>query len=68
MPKKLLPILALFVLLASASVGCSGESSTTSTLTILSITEGDVFVMKAGTDDWIEATVEMSLEVGDTIK
>jgi VCBS repeat-containing protein len=68
MPKKLLPILALFVLLASASVGCSGESSTTSTLTILSITEGDVFVMKAGTDDWIKATVEMSLEVGDTIK
>jgi uncharacterized protein YfaP (DUF2135 family) len=42
--------------------------STPSTLTILSITEGNVFVMKAGTDDWIEAEVEMSLEVGDSIK
>jgi VCBS repeat-containing protein len=68
MRKKLLPLLALFVLLASALVGCSGESSNTSTLTILSITEGDVFVMKGGADDWIEAAVEMSLEVGDTIK
>jgi uncharacterized repeat protein (TIGR01451 family) len=35
---------------------------------IFSITEGDVFVMKTGTDSWIEAQVEMSLEVGDTIK
>ncbi|MFO7866811.1 MAG: FecR domain-containing protein, partial [Candidatus Aminicenantes bacterium] len=26
------------------------------------------FVMKAGTDTWVEAQVEMSLEVGDTIK
>ena len=68
MCKKLLPILVLFILVASALVGCGQASSTPSTLTILSITEGDVFVMKAGTDDWIEAQVEMSLEVGDTIK
>ncbi|TEU12970.1 MAG: hypothetical protein E3J21_19800, partial [Anaerolineales bacterium] len=27
-----------------------------------------MFVMKAGTDDWIEAEVEMELEAGDTIK
>jgi len=68
MHKKLLPILVLFVLLASTLVGCSGASSTPSTLTILSITEGTVLVMKAGADDWTEATVEMSLAVGDTIK
>jgi len=68
MHKKLLTILVLFVLLASTLVGCSGVSANPSTLTILSITEGDVFVMKAGTDAWTEATVEMSLEVGDTIK
>jgi len=42
--------------------------STPSTLTMLSLTEGNVFVMKAGTDDWIEAEVGMSLEVGDAIK
>ena len=68
MRKKLLSILALTILVTSTLVGCSGASSTTSTLTILSITEGQVFVMKAGTDDWTKATVDMSLEVGDTIK
>ena len=68
MHKKLLSILALTILVTSTLVGCSGASSTTSTLTILSITEGQVFVMKAGTDDWTKATVDMSLEVGDTIK
>jgi VCBS repeat-containing protein len=68
MRKKLLSILALTILVTSTLVSCSGASSTDSSLTILSITEGDVFVMKAGTDDWTEAMVEMSLEVGDTIK
>ena len=67
MRKKLLLILALTILVALTLVGCGGGSPCPSTLTILSITEGDVFVM-AGTDDWIEAEVEMSLEVGDTIK
>lgn len=43
-------------------------STPSTTLTIFSITEGDVSVMKAGMDTWIEAQVEMSLEVGDTIK
>jgi uncharacterized repeat protein (TIGR01451 family) len=42
--------------------------TTHSTLTILSMTEGNILVMKAGTDSWIEAQVGMSLEVGDTIK
>jgi len=68
MCRKLLPTLVLFILVASTSVGCGQASSTPSTLTILSITEGTVFVMKAGTDDWIEAEVEMSLEDGDIIK
>jgi hypothetical protein len=65
MRKRLLSILVLFVMVASALVGCDPSPST---LTILSITEGDVLVMKAGADDWIEAEVEMSLGVGDTVK
>ena len=68
MRRKLLSIIALAVLVTATSVGCSDAPSTASTLTVFSITEGDVFVMKAGTDDWTEATVEMTLEVGDTIK
>jgi VCBS repeat-containing protein len=68
MHKKLLSIVALIILAASTLVGCSEAPSGSSTLTILSITEGDVFVMKAGADDWTEATIEMTLEVGDTIK
>jgi peptide/nickel transport system substrate-binding protein len=63
MCKKLLLILVLSVLVASTSVGCAP-----STLTILSITEGDVFVMKAGTGNWIEAQVGMSLEPGDSVR
>jgi len=71
MRKKLLSMLILAILVASTLVGCSQASSTTSipsTLTILSITKGNVFVMKGGTDSWIEAQVGMSLEAGDTIK
>ncbi|HUW46386.1 MAG TPA: Ig-like domain-containing protein [Dehalococcoidia bacterium] len=68
MRKKLLLILALTILVASTVVGCDGGSPCPSTLTILSITEGEVSVMKAGTSDWTEAEVEMELEVGDTIK
>jgi VCBS repeat-containing protein len=68
MRKRLLSILALTILVASALVGCSEAPSDSSTLTILSITEGDVFVMKAGTEDWRDATVEMTLGIGDTVK
>jgi hypothetical protein len=64
MRKKLLSILVLSILLASALVGCGSSS----TLTILSIAEGNVSVMKAGTGDWVEAEVGMSLEPGDSIK
>ena len=66
--QKLLSILVLSILVASTLAGCSQGSPCPSTPTILSITEGDVSVMKAGTDDWIEAELGMFLEVGDTIK
>jgi hypothetical protein len=68
MHNKLLLILALTIIAASTLVGCGGGSPCPSTLTILSITEGEVFVMKEGTSDWTEAEVEMKLEVGDIIK
>ena len=71
MCKKWLSILILSILVASTLGGCTPASSTPSTfstLTILSITKGNVFVMKAGTDSWIEAEVGMSLEAGDAIK
>jgi hypothetical protein len=67
--KRLLSVLALIILVASTVVGCGGGGSPCPpTLTILSITEGDVLVMKAGTDDWAEAQVGMELEVGDSVK
>jgi hypothetical protein len=65
MRRNLLSILALSILVTSTLVGCE---SSPSTLTILSIAEGDVFVMKAGADEWMEGAVEMSLEVGDMLK
>ena len=68
MVKILLSIFVLVVLVASASVGCGGGSPCPSTLTILSIAEGAVFVMKAGTNDWVAGAVQMELKVGDTIK
>jgi Leucine-rich repeat (LRR) protein len=64
MCRKLLSILIVCILLASTSVGCGSSS----TLTILSITEGNVSVMKAGTGNWVEAQVGMPLEVGDRMK
>ena len=69
MRKKLLLMLVLSILAASTLVGCSQTSSSNpSALTILSITNGNVYVMKAGTNSWKDAQVGMSLEVGDTIK
>ncbi len=68
MHRKLLSIVALTILVTSTLVGCSDAPSNSSTLTIFSVTKGDVFVMKAGTDDWTDATVEMPLGIGDIIK
>jgi len=67
MRKKLLSILALSILVASTVAGCGGGSPC-STLTILSITEGELFVMKEGMDDWVPAEPEMELEIGDGVK
>ncbi len=63
--RRLLSVSASCILVAATLVGCE---SSPSTLTILSIADGDVFVMKAGTDEWIEGAVEMSLGVGDKLK
>jgi ferric-dicitrate binding protein FerR (iron transport regulator) len=73
MRKKLLLILivsivAVSVVVAGILLHCDREPSTPSTPTILSMTDGNIFVMKAGTDSWIEAQAGMSLESGDTIK
>ncbi len=65
MHKRLLSILVLSILVPSALTSCGSPPST---LTILSISEGDVSVLKAGTGSWIEAQVGMSLEAGDSIK
>jgi hypothetical protein len=42
--------------------------SAASTLTILSISSGEVFVMRAGSAEWIKAQVGIPLEVGDSVK
>lgn len=46
----------------------TSKPDTPSTLTMLSITEGDIFVLKAGAGDWVEAEVGTTLEVGDSVK
>ncbi|UCD21647.1 MAG: tandem-95 repeat protein [Chloroflexota bacterium] len=70
MCKKLLAVLLLSILVASALVGCDGGegSPCPSTLTILSVTEGEVYVMKEGTDDWVNAGMGVELTVGDGVK
>jgi len=51
------------------SNGGSPEPPTTSpTLTILSITKGNVSVRKAGASSWIAAQVGMPLAIGDSVK
>jgi branched-chain amino acid transport system substrate-binding protein len=56
-------VIATLLVIGSVLPGCAP-----STLTIFSITEGNVSVMKAGTGNWIEAQVGMSLEAGDRVK
>ena len=46
----------------------SSPSTTPTQLTMLSITDGRVFVMRAGTNNWVEAQVGLTLELGDKIK
>lgn len=51
-----------------ASPPQSSPSGAPSTLTMLSISTGDVFILRAGTAEWIKAQAGMSLEVGDSVK
>ena len=37
-------------------------------LTMFAITDGDVFLMRAGTRTWVEAQIGMTLETGDAVK
>jgi hypothetical protein len=53
---------------SSGSASPSVVLAAPSTLTILSISAGDVFVMRAGSTDWIKAEAGISLEVGDSVK
>jgi len=68
MRRKLLLILALTVLAASIIVGCGDGSPCPSTLTILSVTDGEVLVMKEGANDWVGAVSGTELDIGDTVK
>src|SRR4030042_371987 len=69
MHEKLLPICVLIILMASIVVGCGGGGgSPCSTLTTLSMAEGDVLVMKVGTNTWVQGQVGTSLNIGDTVK
>jgi hypothetical protein len=68
MRKKLLLIFALTILVGSLVVGCGEGSPCPSTLTILSVTEGEVLVMKEGANDWVGAASGTELDIGDTVK
>jgi branched-chain amino acid transport system substrate-binding protein len=59
----------VFVIIASLlMIGLVLPGCGSSALTIFSVTEGNVYVMKARAADWIEAQVGMSLEPGDRVK
>jgi len=70
MARERAAIVVLIVLVTSILIGCEGGAGSPCppTLTILSITEGDVSVMKEGTDDWVGAETGMELDIGDAIK
>ena len=68
MPRRLLSILALIILVVSTVIGCGGGSATPSVVATLSEIEGDVTVMEAGTSNWMEGQVGMSLVEGDSVK
>ena len=71
MAKKKLLALAIALSLAVTTlgmlplVGCAKNSDQQA---VLSTKDGDVSVMKAGADSWVEAQVGLTLEEGDAIK
>ncbi|UCB43242.1 MAG: DUF11 domain-containing protein [Dehalococcoidales bacterium] len=72
-PKVFVSILLLILLTATVSCTCqssgTGEITPAPTeLTMLSIAEGQILVMKAGTDSWTEAGVGTTVELGDILK
>ena len=73
-PRVLISILLAMLLMTTVSCTCgqspgTGEINPAPTeLTILSIAEGQVLVMKAGTDSWTEAEVNTTVELGDILK
>ena len=65
MRRILVLLMASLLVIGLVLPGCG---SSPSTLTTLSAAEGDVSVMKTGTDSWMEVEVGMYLEVGDSVR
>jgi hypothetical protein len=74
--KSSVPVLVFTIALLVGSIGCGeqGDQVTTTSfktpheLTTISAVTGEVFVLKAGTTTWSEASPGMALEEGDHIK
>ncbi len=71
MNKKTLIIVVVVLVVAASALGTilmlrSGEAS--DQLAVLSMKEGDVFVSRGGTDNWVEAKVGLGLYQADAIK
>lgn len=71
-PGVFMSILLLTLLMITASCTCSDTGTSTteppSELTLLSIAEGQVLVMKSGNANWIEAEMGTTVELGDTLR
>jgi hypothetical protein len=67
-------ILVLLFALVAGSISCGGQSAPAASLqspsepTVVSVVSGEVMVMKAGADTWIEVSPGMTLGVGDRLK
>jgi uncharacterized protein with PhoU and TrkA domain len=71
-PRILISILFLLLLMVTASCTCSDTGTSTieppSELTLLSIAEGQILVIKFGNTNWIEAEAGTTVALGDTLK
>jgi len=71
MTKKTLLTLAIALSVTITTLGMlplGGCANSPEQQAVLSIKDGDVFVMKADADNWVEAQVSQILEEGDSIK
>jgi len=67
--KLLIIIVSLVVVVTSIIISMSASSGKgPDQLSILSIQEGNVLVMKVGTNNWVDAQIGLVLEEGDIIK